>query len=327
MGTIQTQASNEAEKKKRMYENFIQDLGPLRKYVEDESINDIKVIGTGEILYESFEKGKVFTGEYMESKKVAGIIMTAATLVGKHVGYGSDFPKLECQLPPPYYMRFTGLLPEAVESPQIAMRRRAERVFSLEEYVEQGRLRKDEYDLICQYIKDRKNLLIGGSTSSGKTTFTNAVLKKMVEYTPNDAFYIVEDVPELQCEARDKTMIYATKNSAAEAVRTALRWTPNRIIFGEVRYGEVAEELIKSWNTGHTGNVTTIHADSASSMLTRMESILSEVIMGKLPDLTQVIHLCVHLARNQNGPYIDQVLPVKPRTREFLDVVKEHGLV
>ena len=204
-------------------------------------------------------------------------------------------------------------------SPQIAMHRRAERVFSLEEYVEQGRLRKDEYDLICQYIKDRKNLLIGGSTGSGKTTFTNAVLKKMVEYTPNDAFYIVEDVPELQCEARDKTMISVTKNSAAEAVRavkTALRWKPKRIIFGEVRNGEVAEELIKSWKTVHTANVTTIHADSASSMLTRMEAFLSEVIMEKLPDLTQVIHLCVHLARNQNGPYIDQVLPVKPRTRE-----------
>ena len=211
-------------------------------------------------------------------------------------------------------------------SPQIAMRRPAEKVFSLEEYVEQGRLRKDEYDLICQFIKERKNILVGGATGSGKTTFTNAVLKKMVEYTPNDAFYIVEDVQELQCTARDCTMINATKRSAAEAVRTALRWTPKRIIFGEVRYGEVAEELIKSWNTGHTGNVTTLHADSASSMLTRLESILSEVIVGKLPDLTQVIHLCVHLARGQNGPYIDQVLPVKARTREFLDVVKEYNL-
>ncbi len=204
-------------------------------------------------------------------------------------------------------------------SPQIAMHRPVEKVFSLEEYVEQGRLRKDEYNLICQYIKDKKNLLIGGRTGSGKTTFTNAILKKMVEYTPNDAFYIVEDVPELQCEARDKTIISVTKNSAAKAVkavRTSLRWKPKRIIFGEVRYGDVAEELIKSWNRGHTGNVTTIHADSASSMLARMEAILSEVIIGKLPDLTQVIHLCVHLARNQNGPYIDQVLPVKPRTRE-----------
>ena len=62
-------------------------------------------------------------------------------------------------------------------------------------------------------------------------------------------------------------------------------------------------------------------------MLTRLESILSEVIVGKLPDLTQVIHLCVHLARGQNGPYIDQVLPVKARTREFLDVVKEYKLI
>lgn len=72
--------------------------------------------------------------------------------------------------------------------------------------------------------------------------------------------------------------------------------------------------------------VTTIHADNASSMLTRLESILSEVIIGKLPDLTQVIHLCVHLSRGQNGPYIDQVLPVKARTRNFLDSIKEQDL-
>lgn len=322
----ESQASNEAEKKKRIYDNFIQDLGALKKYVENKSITDIKVIGTGEILYESFAEGKVFTGEFMKPEKVRGIIMSAASMLDKHVDYDSDFPKLECQIPKPYALRFTGLLPPAVDNPQIAMRRPAEKVFSLEEYVEQGRLRKDEYDLICQFIKERKNILVGGATGSGKTTFTNAVLKKMVEYTPNDAFYIVEDVQELQCTARDCTMINATKRSAAEAVRTALRWTPKRIIFGEVRYGEVAEELIKSWNTGHTGNVTTLHADSASSMLTRLESILSEVIIGKLPDLTQVIHLCVHLARGQNGPYIDQVLPVKARTREFLDVVKEYNL-
>lgn len=320
------QGANELEKKKRIYENFIQDLGPLRKYVEDMSITDIKVIGTGEILYESFEKGKVFTGEYIKPEKARGIILSAASMLDKTIEYGSDFPKLECQIPKPYALRFTGLLPPAVDNPQIAMRRPAERVFSLEEYVEQGRLRQDEYDLICQYIKDRKNILVGGATGSGKTTFTNAVLKKMVEYTPNDAFYIVEDVQELQCTARDCTMINATKRSAAEAVRTALRWTPKRIIFGEVRYGEVAEELIKSWNTGHTGNVTTLHADSATSMLTRLESILSEVIVGKLPDLTQVIHLCVHLARGKNGPYIDQVLPVKERTKDFLERIKEEGV-
>jgi type IV secretion system protein VirB11 len=112
--------------------------------------------------------------------------------------------------------------------------------------VEKKRLSPDEYGLVCRFIKERKNLLIGGGTGSGKSTFTNAVLKKMVEYTPNDRFYIVEDVPELQCEAKDKTMIAVNPRHAAEAVRTALRWTPDRIIFGEVRYGEVANELMKN---------------------------------------------------------------------------------
>jgi type IV secretion system protein VirB11 len=96
----------------------------------------------------------------------------------------------------------------------------------------------------------------------------------MVEYTPNDRFYFVEGVPELQCEARDKTQREVNPKHAAEAVRTALRWTPDRIIFGEVRYGEVANELIKAWNIGHTGNVTTVYADRCASMLMRMEDLL-----------------------------------------------------
>ena len=168
---------------------------------------------------------------------------------------------------------------------------------------------------------------MGGSTGSGKTTFTNAIIRKMVEYTPEDSFYIVEDVPELQCSAVDKTFLSVTKYCAAEAVRTSLRWTPNRIIFGEVRYGEVADELIKSWNTGHTGNVTTIHADSANSMLLRLQDILAEVIKGVLPDLTQVIHLCVHLKKRPGStPIVDEVMPVKAGTNSFLNLIKANNL-
>ena len=147
----------------------------------------------------------------------------------------------------------------------------------------------------------------------------------MVEYTPNDSFYIVEDVPELQCLATDVTFLSVTKHNAAEAVRTSLRWTPDRIIFGEVRYGEVADELIKSWNTGHTGNVTTIHADNANSMLLRMQDILAEVITGVLPDLTQVIHLCVHLKKRPGKtPIVDEVLPINAVTKSFLNFMREN---
>jgi type IV secretion system protein VirB11 len=131
----------------------------------------------------------------------------------------------------------------------------------------------------------------------------------MVEYTPNENFYVVEDVPELQLDAHDKTMLAVKPREAAEAVRTALRCDPDRIIFGEVRYGEVANELLKSWNTGHTGNITTIHADSSATMITRFEDLLREEIKGTIPNVSATIHLCVHLSATPNGPIVDEVLP------------------
>ncbi len=315
------------EKSRRIYENFLEDLGIVKKYFEDKSITDIKIIGTGEIIVEKFAVGKVFTGEFLDPAQVKGIILSASHLLEREIDYSTGLPKLECVLPKPYNLRFTGILPPAVPNAEIAMRRPANRIFTLEDYKNNGQLQSEEYDLICQYIKERKNILVGGSTGSGKTTFTNAILKKMTEYTPNDSFYIVEDVPELQCPAHDKTFIEVNRNCAAEAVRTALRWTPNRIIFGEVRYGEVADELIKSWNTGHTGNVTTIHADTASSMLLRLQDILAEVIKGVLPDLTQVIHLCVHLKKRPGmAPLVDEVLPVKEGTKSFLNMLRDNNL-
>lgn len=181
---------------------------------------------------------------------------------------------------------------------------------------------QEEYKLICSYIKERKNILVGGGTGSGKSTLTNAIIQKMTEYTPNDNFYIVEDVPELQCNAHKKNIIYVKPihtekdmkvNNIIIAIRWILRWAPDRIIFGEVRDGEVANELINAWNTGPTGNVASIHADSGASMLKRMEDLLREVIPGSIPKLSNTIlsntiHLCVHMAGGKQGPHVDAVL-------------------
>lgn len=251
----QQPVSNRDIKTEKQYENFLDDLGVLQGYFLDETITDINVLGTGEIVINKYPEGKIFTDVFMPSSQVAGVIKSAAHLKDIEIDYSTGLPKLECTLPKPYNLRFTGILPPAVENPELAMRRPAKKIFTLEEYLENGQLQQDEYDLICRYIRERKNILVGGATGSGKTTFTNAILKKMAEYTPADRFYIVEDVPELQCPAHDKTFIQANRLNAAECVRTALRWTPDRIIFGEVRYGEVGEELVKSWNTGHSGNV------------------------------------------------------------------------
>lgn len=315
------------EKRRRFTDNFLADISCLKKYLDDPAVTDIFVIGSGEIIIKVFGRGKIFTKEFIPSAKVRGIILSAAALLDKQIDPVNGIPKLEAVIPPPYNARITGLLPPWVESPEVTFRKPPKEIFSMESYVENGRMRQEEYDLICSYIRDRKNILIGGGTGSGKSTLTNAIIQKMTEYTPDDRFYIVEDVPELQCNAHDKTMIAVNPKDAAEAVRTALRWTPDRIIFGEVRYGEVANELIKAWNTGHTGNVTTIHADSCVSMLVRMEDLLREVISGSIPKLSNTIHLCVHMAGGERGPHVDEVMPTNGSgTDDFISMLKANGL-
>jgi type IV secretion system protein VirB11 len=298
------------EKQKRVYQmkNFEEDISAFKKYLDDAKVTDVFTGYDGEIIVKKFAEGKVFTGERLSRSRIRSIILSAASVLEKQIDPVNGVPKLEAVIPPPYSARITGLLPPWVSYPQLTLRMPPKVIFPLEDYVEKGRLKADQYDRICRCIKERKNLLIGGATGSGKSTFANAVLKKMSEYTPNERFYIVEDVPELQLDVRDKTMIAVHPKHAAEAVRTALRWTPDRIIFGEVRYGEVANELLKSWNTGHSGNLTTIHAETASSMIGRFEDLLREEIKGVIPDVSKAIHLCVHLSANQRGPYVDEVL-------------------
>jgi type IV secretion system protein VirB11 len=324
-GTIK---SLEQQKMKRQMDNFLSDINELIPYLDNPDVTDISTGNKGEIIVKYFSKGKIFTNANLSATKIKSIIFSAAMLLDKTIDTVNGIPKLEAVIPPPHNARITGLLPPWVEYPQIRLRLPPRVIYPLEDYVKNERLKSDEYDLICQYIKERKNILVGGSTGSGKSTFTNACLKKMHEYTPDESFYIVEDVPELQLNARDKTMISVNPKHAAEAVRTAMRWLPNRIIFGEVRYGEVANELLKSWNTGHTGNITTIHADSSSMMLMRFEDLLREEIKGTIPDITQTIHLCVHLMATKRGPIVDEVLPTQAGgvTNDFIELLRANDL-
>jgi type IV secretion system protein VirB11 len=303
-----TALSAEAQKKQRLLANFADDIAPLKHYLDDPAVTDIYTIGSGEVIIERFSRPKEYSGFFLPPSKVEAIITTCASITGLSIDKNSVFPRVETVIPQPYKIRVTGLLPPNVENPEILFRVLPRQVYPLENYVREGRLKQADYTLICDTIKQRKNILVGGSTGTGKTTFTNAILKKMSEYTPNDRFLIVEDVQELLCPAHDTCGIVIHPRHADEAIRVAMRSNPNRIIFGELRYGQVADELLKAWNTGHSGNVSTIHADTSASMIRRVEDLLREVIPGTLPDVSQTIHLCVHLAKTPRGPVIDNVL-------------------
>jgi type IV secretion system protein VirB11 len=88
-----------------------------------------------------------------------------------------------------------------------------------------------------------------------------------------------------------------------------MRWHPKRIIFGELRSGIVAKELLECWNTGHSGNLTTIHADTAESIIRRLEGMLREGIQGTIPDIRETIQLLVHLTYQPAfGPVVDSIV-------------------
>jgi type IV secretion system protein VirB11 len=127
----------------------------------------------------------------------------------------------------------------------------------------------------------------------------------------DDRFYIIEDTPELQCRAKNKTQLYIRKEQAV------LRWTPKRVIFGELRSGDVALELLEAWNTGHPGNITTVHANSAASAVPRVEGLLRQKISGALPDLAGTVGLIVHLSSRAGfGPAVEEALTI-PEIRKL----------
>ena len=130
----------------------------------------------------------------------------------------------------------------------------------------------------------------------------------MREFTPDDRFYIVEDAGEIQCKAEDFVPIWAMGKDCLKAVGTALRCNVSRIIFGELRYGDVTNEVLKAWNSGHTGGITTIHANSALTMIARIRDLLREVIVGELPDVATSVQLLVHMIPTNNGPIVNEVV-------------------
>lgn len=309
-------------KRQRYEQNLFSDLKPLMPFLENKNVTDIFVLGTGDVKVSVFEEGVKYVGVNLSVEQRYRIIYAISSILDKPINTQA-LPKLEGVVPR-YNARFTAMLPPWVQYPELTIRRPPEKIYALEEYVKNGQMSKEQYEIIIEAIASRKNLLIGGATGSGKTTFLNAVLKKMCEYTPEDRFLIIEDTPELRCEARDTTFACGKPLEVIEIVRLAMRWSMNRIIFGELRFGAVANELIKIWATGHSGNATTIHAGSASEMLVRLNGLLSEVIIGKLPNLSDSINLCVHLVRHGGKPKINEVLDLKQSgADEYTKLIKK----
>lgn len=290
----------------RRMDNLLSDLAPLIPFFDTRSVTNVHVYGTGLVQIDDFNKGKYEPGLFLSVSQRMRIINSLSSVSETPIDKWQR-PTLESIIPG-YNIRTTAIVPPWTQFPELTFRRPADKIHTLEDYVTEGRMEQWQHSLLMEHLVKRSNIIISGSTGSGKTTFTNALLEKMAYLTPEERFYIVEDTPELQCSAKYKTQLYIRKEQAVIAIQTALRFIPQRIIFGELRSGDVAVELLEAWNTGHPGNVTTIHADSAFSTISRLEGLLRQKIAGKLPDLSWTIQLIVHLSSRPNfGPFVDEV--------------------
>lgn len=171
-------------------------------------------------------------------------------------------------------------------------------------------------DRLRQAVQRRKNILISGGTSTGKTTFLNALLR---EIPNNERLIFIEDTPELEMTHRNAVGLVAARSALGEAevraedlLMAALRMRPDRIILGELR-GVEAFTFLRAVNTGHPGSMTSIHADSPARAIEQLVLLVLQAgsRLGR-DDVRHYVHesidVFVQLERKAGRRKIAQVL-------------------
>jgi Flp pilus assembly CpaF family ATPase len=284
--SIDQQARLEAKLRRELGEVVLRALA-------DERTEDVVLNPDGRLWVKRQGEGFELAGE-MAPAQAQAAIGTIAARKGTVINY--DRPILEAELPIDG-SRFEGIIPPVTSQPVFAVRQRPRRVFTLDDYERSAilssqadptnrRRRRSSFleqvrgrthsEIIRAAVKERKNILVVGSTGSGKTTLVNAILDALAHIASNDRVITIEDTMELQCPAQNCVELRAVGSvTMLECLRAALRLKPTRIVVGEVR-GAEAHVMLKAWNTGHPGGAATVHANDAISGLVRLESLIAE---------------------------------------------------
>jgi len=250
-------------------------LGPrIAGWLDDAEVVEVMLNPDGQLWLDRLGGGLQRTGCELTPEDGERIVRLVAHHVGAEVHAGA--PRVSAELPESGE-RFEGLLPPVVAAPTFAIRKPAVAVFTLQDYVDAGVMGAAAADVLRRAVAERRNILVAGGTSTGKTTLANALLAEVAK--TSDRVVLIEDTRELQCAAPNLVAL-RTKDgvaSLADLVRSSLRLRPDRIPIGEVR-GAEALDLLKAWGTGHPGGIGTIHAGTARGALRRLEQLVQEAV-------------------------------------------------
>ena len=249
-------------------------MGPLiAQALGDPAVIEVMVNPDGALWIDRLGEGRSNADLRVHPSETERIIRLVASHVKAEVH--ADNPIVSAELPSGE--RFEGLLPPVALGPCFAIRKPATKILTIADYVRDQIMVPIQAEALRKAVRERKNTLVAGGTSSGKTTLTNALLAEIADC--DERVILIEDTRELQCAAKDCVALRTRAGavSMADLVRSTLRLRPDRIIVGEVR-GAEALDMLKAWNTGHPGGIATVHANSARSALYRIEQLVQESV-------------------------------------------------
>ena len=292
-----------------------QNLGSdLLTVLEDPGLTDFMRNADGRCWIAAHGKGMYEASFTLPDSQVEALIGALAAAMG--VVADAEHPIIEADLPI-HRVRFEGLIPPIVPAPAMALRKPAQVLYTLPDYVRNGILRSAWAELLSEAVARKLNILIAGVTGSGKTTLAGALLNEMVERSdPSDRYLILEDRREIQCKA-DNALFLLTNDAVdlTRLVRTAMRLYPTRIIIGETRGAECLA-LLKAWLT-HSGGVTTVHATSARTALTRLMGLVQEAAVGPQPELiAETVNLIAVIEDSRQGRRVTELVRVEGYSSE-----------
>ena len=296
------------------WEVIIPFLRPIEPLIRDEDISDILVNGPDQVFIEKFGEMQKVPGVTLTEKSLQVAIRNIAQVLGDDIS--EEKPILDARLPDG--SRVTAIIPPcSVNGTSLAIRKFQSKLYGPQDLVRIGTLTPELLLQLQTAVELRKNILISGPGGTGKTTLLNALSNFI---GPEERVIVIEDTSEIQIEKNNLVRLEARREqtgipaiSIRELLKATLRLRQDRIIVGEVRGGE-AFDLLQALNTGHSGSLSTIHANSAAQAISRFATCV----------LMSGIDLPYRVIRQNIGESLDMVIQLQRQAgkRAVTEVLK-----
>ncbi len=279
----------------------------LQPLLEEREVTEIMCNGYNKIFVERYGVLHKTDVTFSDEQHYRALLQRIAADVNRKIDFSS--PIVDARLMDGSRVNIV-LNPVAINGPILTIRKFSKRVFSLEDLHSMESLSEAGLEILRTAVQNRLNIFISGGTGSGKTTLLNALCREIDEV---ERIITIEDSAEITIESVENVVTLEKRNanlegvgeiSIAELIRTALRMRPDRIIVGEIR-GAEAIDMLQAMNTGHSGSISTGHANNTLDMLRRIETM---VLSGlEIPvdairqQITSAIDIIVHTERLKNG--------------------------